>query len=115
MKFIIYLFCMFFCASSFAMSICSAKFQESNAFNFSEADFTSETSKSSMKSLQSALKNKGTIGACELSNALTLIEGQILKLKASNSLKTDPQQTHSITKFNVINFCEFIELATPCE
>ena len=115
MKFIIFLSSMFFCASSFAISICPSKSQESDAFNFSEADITSEISKISMKSLQSALKNEGNIGTCELSNALTLIEGEILKLKALNSLKTDPQQTHSITKFNVINFCEFIELATPCE
>jgi hypothetical protein len=87
---------------------------ESNAFNWSESDFNAKSATESMATLQEALNDNGSIGTCHLPNAVSLVQGYILKQQALSAISSK-ETSELIIKYNVAGFCGFISQSKPCE
>ena len=86
---------------------------ESQPISWLESDFNPEASQESLKALSDAVKGE-SIGTCQLPNALTIVEGFILKQAAISALESD-EASDVVVKYNVSGFCEFIRSSRPCE
>jgi len=102
-----------FSSATFADELCPEAPKVSNSFYWSESDFTEESSADSMKALQSAIANNGSIGECRLLNALAIVGGYILKQQAVLAISNDSPP--AIVNYHVAGFCDFIKYSKPCE
>jgi len=95
-------------------NMCEKPVRNTETWYWEDSDITKQNADRSLKAIQQAMNGKSAMGTCELPNALSLIEGYILKQQAIEALNTDDLD-EVLKQYYISGYCDFLTHNRVCE